>query len=113
MFPQFQKLVATTDLQLPAGPGHPGFALHNLNRLLSLYPPTVGVKPGYTGNAGACLVAEAVRDGHRMMGVLLGAPHLYSDMRSLLDWGFTQRGLPATVTPVPAPAPAPPARRHR
>jgi D-alanyl-D-alanine carboxypeptidase (penicillin-binding protein 5/6) len=112
-FPKFQQLVATTDMQLPAGPGHPAFALHNLNRLLQLYPPTVGVKPGYTGNAGPCLVAEAVRDGHRMIGVLLGAPHLYSDMRSLLDWGFTQRGLPATVTPAPAPAPAPPARRHR
>jgi D-alanyl-D-alanine carboxypeptidase (penicillin-binding protein 5/6) len=112
-FPKFQQLVATTDMQLPAGPGHPAFALHNLNRLLQLYPPTVGVKPGYTGNAGPCLVAEAVRDGHRMIGVLLGAPHLYSDMRSLLDWGFTQRGLPAMVTPAPAPAPAPPARRHR
>jgi D-alanyl-D-alanine carboxypeptidase (penicillin-binding protein 5/6) len=112
-FPKFQQLVATTDMQLPAGPGHPAFALHNLNRLLQLYPPTVGVKPGYTGNAGPCLVAEAVRDGHRMIGVLLGAPHLYSDMRSLLDWGFTQKGLPAMVTPAPAPAPAPPARRHR
>jgi D-alanyl-D-alanine carboxypeptidase (penicillin-binding protein 5/6) len=112
-FPKFQQLVATTDMQLPAGPGHPAFTLHNLNRLLQLYPPTVGVKPGYTGNAGPCLVAEAVRDGHRMIGVLLGAPHLYSDMRSLLDWGFTQKGLPAMVTPAPAPAPAPPARRRR
>jgi D-alanyl-D-alanine carboxypeptidase len=114
-FPKFQQLVATTDMQLPAGPGHPGFALHNLNRLLSLYPPTVGVKPGYTGNAGPCLVAEAVRGGHRMVGVLLGAPHLYNDMRSLLDWGFTQKGLPATVTPAPAPAapPAAPPRRRR
>jgi hypothetical protein len=38
--------------------------------------------------------------------VLLSAPHLYSDMRQLLDWGFTRKGLPATVTPPPAP-PAP------
>jgi serine-type D-Ala-D-Ala carboxypeptidase (penicillin-binding protein 5/6) len=112
MYPQFRQLVSTIDMQLPATPSHPAFALHNLNRLLSLYPPTVGVKPGYTGNAGPCLVAEAVREGHHMMGVLLGAPHLYSDMRSLLDWGFTQVGLRATVTPAPAPPP-PPARRHR
>ncbi len=99
----------TTDRTLPASATHPAFQLHNLNRLLSMYPPTVGVKPGYTGNAGPCLVAEAMRDGHRMLGVLLGAPHLYSDMRMLLDWGFTQKGLRPTVTPPPAPPPA----RHR
>ncbi len=110
MFPRFQRLVSTIDMQLPAGSGHPGFQLHNLNRLLSIYPPTVGVKPGYTGNAGPCLVAEAVRENHRLVAVLLGAPHLYSDMRQLLDWGFVQKGLPPTVTPPPAP---PPARPHR
>jgi serine-type D-Ala-D-Ala carboxypeptidase (penicillin-binding protein 5/6) len=114
VFPQFRQLVSTIDMQLPATPGHPGFALHNLNRLLSLYPPTVGIKPGYTGNAGPCLVAEAVREGHHILGVLLGAPHLYSDMRMLIDWGFTQRGLRPMVTPPPAPPPPPPARRpHR
>ena len=107
MFPQFRQLVSTIDMQLPATPGHPGFALHNLNRLLSLYPPAVGIKPGYTGNAGPCLVAEAVREGHHILGVLLGAPHLYSDMRMLLDWGFVQKGMRPTVTPPPA---APPAR---
>ncbi|MEA2618852.1 MAG: hypothetical protein QOE72_4635 [Chloroflexota bacterium] len=106
MFPRFQQLVSTIDMQLPAGNGHPGFQLHNLNRLLSMYPPTVGDKPGYTGNAGPCLVAEAVRENHRLVAVLLSAPHLYSDMRQLLDWGFTRKGLPATVTPPPAP-PAP------
>ena len=111
-FPEFQQLVATTDRQLPASSNHPAFQLHNLNRLLSMYPPTVGVKPGYTGNAGPCLVAEAVRDGHHILGVLLGAPKLYSDMRMLLDWGFTRKGLRPLVTPAPAPAP-PPARRVR
>ncbi|HEX6493300.1 MAG TPA: serine hydrolase [Candidatus Dormibacteraeota bacterium] len=114
VFPQFRQLVSTIDMQLPASQSHPGFALHNLNRLLSIYPPAVGVKPGYTGNAGPCLVAEAVREGHHMLGVLLGAPQLYSDMRMLLDWGFTQKGLRPMVTPAPAPPPHPPARRtHR
>jgi D-alanyl-D-alanine carboxypeptidase len=105
-FPLFRQLVAATDEQLLASSRHPAFSLHNLNRLLGMYPPTVGVKPGYTGSAGPCLVAAAVRDGHRLMAVLLGAPRLYSDMRSLLDWGFTQDGLPPQVTPAPAPAAA-------
>jgi len=112
-FPLFRQLVATTDAQLPASGRHPAFSLHNLNRLLSTYPPAVGVKPGYTGNAGACLVAEAVREGHRLMAVLLGAPRVYSDMRSLLDWGFTQEGMRPLVTPAPPPPPPPPARRGR
>jgi serine-type D-Ala-D-Ala carboxypeptidase (penicillin-binding protein 5/6) len=103
-FPLLRQLVATTDEQLPASDRHPPFSLHNLNRLLSMYPGAVGVKPGYTGNAGACLVGEAVRGGHRLLGVLLGASRVYTDMRALLDWGFTQDGLRPLLTPPPSPS---------
>jgi D-alanyl-D-alanine carboxypeptidase (penicillin-binding protein 5/6) len=113
-FPLFRQLVATTDEQLPAGDLHPAISLHNLNRLLSMYPGAVGVKPGYTGDAGPCLVGEAVRGGHRLLGVLLGAPRVYTDMRALLDWGFTQEGLHPLLTPAPTPGPPGPsaARSH-
>jgi serine-type D-Ala-D-Ala carboxypeptidase (penicillin-binding protein 5/6) len=105
-FPLLRQLVATTDEQLPAGERHPAFSLHNLNRLLSTYPGAVGVKPGYTGDAGPCLVGEAVRGGHRLLGVLLGAPRVYTDMRALLDWGFTQEGMSPLLTPPPTPTAA-------
>jgi serine-type D-Ala-D-Ala carboxypeptidase (penicillin-binding protein 5/6) len=104
-FPLFRQLVATPLTHLPAGDLHPAITLYNLNRLLSMYPGVVGVKPGYTGDAGGCLVAEAVRGGHRLLSVLLGASRVYTDTRALLDWGFTQEGLPPLLSP-PPPVPA-------
>jgi len=82
---------------------HAGFDLVNLNRLLRLYPAAEGIKPGWTGNAGACLVGMAERGGHRLISVLFNADQLYTDSRDLLDWGFVQEGMPSLL-PTPTPA---------
>lgn len=64
--------------------------LQNRNALLWLYPGAFGLKSGYTGAAGSCLVAAADRDGFRLASVVLGAPaEAFSDSATLLDWGFT------------------------
>ena len=39
--------------------------LQNYNRLLELYPDCIGVKTGFTDDAGRCLVSAAERDGIR------------------------------------------------
>ena len=114
-FDVFSQIVSQRDIVLAATDGHPAFDLPNLNRLLEIYPPAVGIKPGWTGAAGPCLVAMAVRNGHRLIAVLLGDAHLYNDARILLDWGFVQEGLPSQL-PTPAPSPSPgrtaPAKPH-
>jgi len=102
-FPLFAQIVATRDTILPATADHPTFALHNLNRLLSLYPPAVGIKPGWTEGAGPSLVAMAQRGGHRLLAVLLNEPqHMYAHMRDLLQWGFAQYGIPPIAGLPPA-----------
>lgn len=107
-WPLFRSIVATQQATLPASSLHSAFELTNVNLLLTMYPPAVGIKTGYTGNAGDCLVGMAVRDGHRLISVLLGVPGLiFSTSRELLDWGFTQEGLP-TQLPSSTPAPVPP-----
>jgi serine-type D-Ala-D-Ala carboxypeptidase (penicillin-binding protein 5/6) len=110
-FPLFRQIVATTDMVLPASSQHPEFDLHNLNRLLRIYPVADGVKPGWTGDAGPCLVAMAERNAHRLISVVMNAPQLYTDSRALLDWGFMQLGLPSTL-PTPTPSPAPAAKKR-
>lgn len=102
-----RQVVGTTDLDVPATGGHVAYHLRNLDRLLTIYPPALGIKPGFTGDAGYCLVALARRDGHRLLAVLMDDPHLYSDTRSLLEWGFGQAGLAPLDTPTPS---APPHR---
>jgi len=65
-----------------------GFDLWNLNKLLSAYPGADGVKPGFTDNAGRCLVGSAVRDGRRVFVVVLKSDDPTNDSRGLLDYAF-------------------------
>jgi hypothetical protein len=65
-----------------------GFDLWNLNKLLPVYPGADGVKPGFTDNAGRCLVGSAVRDNHRVFVTVLNSGDTTNDARSLLDYAF-------------------------
>lgn len=50
-----------------------------------------GIKTGYTGAAGNCLISSGVRDGHRLISVILGAEgvNVYADSRALIDYGHS------------------------
>lgn len=65
-----------------------GFDLWNLNKLLNAYPGADGVKPGFTDNAGRCLVGSAVRDNHRVFVTVLRSHDPTADSRTLLDYAF-------------------------
>jgi D-alanyl-D-alanine carboxypeptidase (penicillin-binding protein 5/6) len=105
--PLFADIVAMRSADLAATPDHPEFRLFTVNLLLGMYPAAVGIKPGWTAASGNCEVGMAVRDGHRLISVLLNAPYDYSQSRRLLDWGFVQEGLPSTLPP-PTALPSPP-----
>ena len=65
--------------------------LWNTNRLLKWYDGTVGMKTGYTEEAGRNLVAVAERDGLRLISVILGCGERQGHFREsmdLLNYGF-------------------------
>ena len=65
--------------------------LWNTNRLLKWYDGTVGMKTGYTEEAGRNLVAVAERDGLRLISVVLGCGERQGHFREsmdLLNYGF-------------------------
>lgn len=62
----------------------------NHNKLLTQYPGCVGVKTGFTKEAGRCLVSAAERDGVLLIAVTLNAPNDWEDHAALLDYGFSQ-----------------------
>jgi D-alanyl-D-alanine carboxypeptidase (penicillin-binding protein 5/6) len=64
------------------------FTLRNTNALLGRYPEAIGLKTGYTEQAGNCLVALAERDGVRVLAVLLNAPNRWWNAAGLLDRAF-------------------------
>jgi D-alanyl-D-alanine carboxypeptidase len=63
--------------------------LYNNNPLLRRgYPGILGVKTGFTDEAGRCLVAAARRNGVTLVSVVLGSPDPGEQTRKLLDRAF-------------------------
>jgi D-alanyl-D-alanine carboxypeptidase (penicillin-binding protein 5/6) len=70
----------------------PGGALtlENRNALLETYRGAIGVKTGFTDDAGDVLVAAARRRGRTLIAVALGARDAAGDCRRMLDRGFAR-----------------------
>src|SRR5882762_2082908 len=65
------------------------------NHLLEWYEGADGIKTGYIGASGFNLAASAVRNGHRLIGVVMGGASAGSrdrEMAALLDEGFGEVG---------------------
>ncbi|QKK03754.1 MAG: D-alanyl-D-alanine carboxypeptidase [Pseudomonadota bacterium] len=64
---------------------------HNRNRLLWRDPSVDGLKTGHTESAGYCLVTSAMRDGMRLVSVVMGTDSeeaRATASQSLLNYGF-------------------------
>lgn len=67
------------------------FTLTNTNKLVRTYNGAIGVKTGFTQDAGYCLSGAAERDGSRFIAVVLGCKTSdvrFAEMARLLDYGF-------------------------
>ncbi|KAA0591412.1 D-alanyl-D-alanine carboxypeptidase [Azospirillum oryzae] len=72
-----------------------GRTLANHNHLMSRYEGMDGIKTGYTVASGFNLAASAVRDGRRLVGVVMGGKSAVSrdnKMAALLDQAFGRPG---------------------
>ena len=87
-FPEVAAMAAVPAMTLPAGATHHAFKLYNLNDLIRKYPGATGLKTGWTGRAGGCLIATATRDGRHLLAVVMGAPRIFDEAATLLDYGF-------------------------
>lgn len=89
----FRTVVGTAKTTIP-WPGHTyDRVLKNHNTLVGKIPYVTGVKSGYTGKAGYCLVASGTRDGVSMVTVILGEPSkaaVDKDTLKLLEYGFSK-----------------------
>lgn len=65
----------------------------NHNKLLASYSGCVGLKTGYTGDAGRTLVTCAERGGMRMIAVTLHDGSDWADHAALYDYGFSAYAL--------------------
>ncbi|MGH3276934.1 MAG: D-alanyl-D-alanine carboxypeptidase family protein [Streptosporangiaceae bacterium] len=96
--PVFRQVVDQSRYVLPAGPGHHRYVWVQTDKLIGSYPGAIGIKTGYTGAAGNCLLFEARRGNLTLIGVVLHAGlatdrnSAIADARQVLDWGFARAG---------------------
>ncbi|MFE2106803.1 D-alanyl-D-alanine carboxypeptidase family protein, partial [Kitasatospora sp. NPDC059463] len=103
--PDFRAYCATRDAMFPGAvdknTGQRGsFGIANTDRLLGKYPGLIGVKNGFTTNAGSTFVGAAERGGRTLLVTVMhpsSYQKVYDETAALLDWGFAAAG---KVTPV-------------
>lgn len=107
-YPQLRTIVGTRakviESSKEAGHVHGWFRPANVNGLLGAYAGAIGIKPGYTEDAGYTLVGAAERDGRTMVCVTLNSRVHVTDCARLLEFGFRRaadlaKAPPASPTP--------------
>lgn len=84
-YPEFYKIFAQERFK---------YRRHNFinrNPLLFAKIGVDGLKTGYVKESGYCMAASAVRDGKRLIAVVMGLPTKKArkrEVRRILDWGF-------------------------
>jgi D-alanyl-D-alanine carboxypeptidase (penicillin-binding protein 5/6) len=95
----FRAYCSTKTADFPAG-GKKTFQIQNTDRLLTgadgvaAYDGLIGVKNGYTSNAGNTFTGAATRDGRTLLVTVLhpksGGGGVYEETAALLEWGFEE-----------------------
>jgi serine-type D-Ala-D-Ala carboxypeptidase (penicillin-binding protein 5/6) len=99
--PAFRAVVRRKWYHLPAALRHHSYTWRNSNLLIGRYPGVIGIKTGWTPDAGECLLFEATHNKRVLIGVVLDSAPTNSgatfvDAARLLNWGF---GLHEPVAP--------------
>ena len=85
-FPQYYKYFSVREFE------YNGIKQQNRNGLLDKDPTVDGLKTGHTDSAGFCLVTSSLRDGMRLVSVVLGSTSMKARENAsaaLLNYGFT------------------------
>jgi len=98
-FPIFQEIIKKTEYDLYSDDGLVKHHLKNSNRLVNpgeplYFPYAIGMKTGFTNDAGHCLVTAATKNNHTIVGVILNTNSTTNEAsarvsRELLSWGFS------------------------
>ena len=85
-YPQYYKWFSVREFE------HNGIKQQNRNGLLEKDPTVDGLKTGHTDSAGFCLVTSSLRDGMRLVSVVMGSASIKgreNASAALLNYGFT------------------------
>lgn len=81
--PTFKEIVSTKNIKITNGDDENRY-LRNKNKLLFTLDGCVGVKTGFTNDAGRCLVSAIERDGMTLVCVVLNCGPMFQESADLL-----------------------------
>ena len=80
----FREIVSTKNTKITNGEGENRY-LKNKNKLLNTMEGCIGVKTGFTDDAGRCLVSAIEKNGLRLVCVVLNCGPMFEESKLLLE----------------------------
>ena len=90
----FCKIIKEQSFSIKELKSGQSYSLNNKNLFLTSYNGAIGVKTGYTNNAGYCFVGAVKKDGLYLISVVLGSGwypnrrYKWEDTKKLMDYGM-------------------------
>jgi len=85
--PVFAEIIKRGNGQICDLTGESCYLIEPTNELLD-FPGILGVKTGWTDQAGGCFVGFWEQDGRRFLSVVLGSDDRFGETQDLLGWGL-------------------------
>lgn len=99
--PVFSEIVSTRETKVMSVDGKIVHKLDNINELLGKVPGVIGVKTGWTVNAGEALVTLIERGGHKVMLSVLSSDDRFGETEKLINWIYSNYEWTTLSTPTP------------
>lgn len=96
-WPKILEISSKPHIYIPRTLLHQDYDLYSGINLLTTYPGVLGLKTGFTYEAGLTLVTLAQREGREVLGVILGSENRRDEARTLLDYSFEKLGVDVDV----------------
>lgn len=81
---EFAKIVSTKKIDIADITGEHTYSIKNLNKLLGI-SGVDGIKTGFTDEAQGVLVTSTIKNGHRIIIVVMKSEDRFADTKTLLD----------------------------
>ncbi len=88
-YPEVVEISQTPHIILPQTENHQDYDMYSGINLLTTYPGVVGLKTGYTPEAGLTLITLARKESREVLGVLLGSQDRRDEARNLLNFSLS------------------------
>lgn len=102
--PDFLKIVGTPSYSFHEQTNGRAFTVNNKDRFLTSYNGAIGIKTGFTGNAGYCFVGAVKREDKTFVSVVLASgwppnkSYKWNDTKKLMDYGVNNYNLKEIIT---------------